>query len=199
MRPTGTKKPSKKHAREQLEAQGHRCFYCQLPFGSIVSRNGCRQYPGRLGVVKKTRGHLFSIALMIVLSLSVAFGCATKKNRVQTLPEPPQRAAIESAIQDYENHKENNDISIPISEYRDCLRMLAKTWGNYEYARKELAKAAVEIDKIRTIAAVDLEVMEGQVQKAQAERDKHRRHFWYAVGAGVVATALGFLIGAVAF
>jgi len=146
------------------------------------------------------RVQMFSrMGLTIAYLALVASGCGIKKNRVQPVPEPPQKAAIESAIQSYENHKKNGDVAVPIGEYKDSLRMLAKTWGNYEYAKKEQAKMAVKFEAQVKASKVDLQVSETQRADAEAMAEKHRRHFWYAVGAGVVAAVLGIIVGGLAF
>lgn len=141
----------------------------------------------------------FLMVLTIISLALVASGCGGAGKTIHPAPEPPQKAAIESAIQDYKKAKESGAVMVPLETHRLALRMLAKTWGSYEYARKELAKMAVTLVENQSVAAVDLQVKEGQRADAEARADRNARHFWYAVAGGLLLGVLGFVAGAIAF
>ena len=146
--------------------------------------------------VRMSRVAALILAATIAHFALVALGCGGKKNRVRTVPDPPQYASIKAACLEHKKSKDNGDKQVPIEREQDALRMLVDSWENYEYAKKEMAKQAVTIMEIRTIAAVDLEVAAGQVQKAQAERDRYKAQRWYFLGGGVAAgVVMAILVG----
>ena len=115
------------------------------------------------------------------------------------MPPPPEKARIEALIVSYEKAKESGADTAPLETLRLTLRMLAKTWGNYEYARKELAKAAVDIQEARQLGAVDRAEMQGRVNTEAARADKNARWITYTLIGGLVLSGLTFGIGALAF
>jgi len=139
------------------------------------------------------------IPLTIVCAALVAFGCGGAKNRVQKPPEAPQYASIRAACLEHKKSKDNGELQVPIEREAQALGMLVDCWQSAEYAKKELAKAAVTIQEIRDTSEVDYQVSETRRLDAEARAEKHRRHFWYAVGAGVVAAVLGIIVGGLAF
>ena len=139
------------------------------------------------------------MVLTIILSLSVAFGCGGTKNRVRKLPEAPQYEAIKAACLEHKKSKDNGELKVPIEREARALRMLAKTWGNYEYAKKEQQKMAIKFNAQVRASKVDLQVSETRRYDAEAQAAKHRRHFWIAVAVGAAAAALAFGVGAIAF
>jgi len=139
------------------------------------------------------------LAVSIAAVALVAFGCGGTRNRVQPPPEAPQYASIRAACLEHKKSKDNGELQVPIEREAQVLGMLVDCWQSAEYAKKELAKAAVTIQEIRDTAAVDYQVSETRRLDAEAQAEKHRRHFWYAVAVGAVVAALAFGVGAIAF
>lgn len=144
------------------------------------------------------RRSVVAIIYPIALTLCLV-GCTKRPSETQRVPPPPEKARIQAAIDSYKKHKQSGDVTAPLTELRDSLRMLAKTWGNYEYARKEQQKMAIKFDAQVKASRVDLQVSETQRVDAEARAEKHRRDFWIAVAAGAAVALISFGVGVLAF
>ena len=136
-----------------------------------------------------------SILTALVLAIcflvcTLAAGCAHPKKT--TLPMPPaSKARIEALIDLALQLREQKIEVVPYEVFKQSVLVSIDIWESY-------AICVVDREELVQLASIDLAEMQGKLNAQTARADKNARHFWYAVGSGIVLSILSLLVGALA-
>ena len=119
-------------------------------------------------------------------------GCAHSPRKVVDPTYTPSKAPTEALIDSCENVVETQEVRCPLQVFLKGVYNFADLW---EYSQK----CGKKLTACQKFGAVDRAELQGEINREAARADKNARHFWWAVGAGLVLTVVGFVVGAVAF
>ena len=132
-------------------------------------------------------------ALTMAVSLALCLaGCPHRVDRAPVDSPPPSKAPTEALIDSCENVVETQEVRCPLQVFLKGVYNFADLW---EYSQK----CGKKLTACQKFGAVDRAELQGEINREAARADKNARHFWWAVGAGLVLTVVGFVVGAVAF
>ena len=127
------------------------------------------------------------IALTIVLSLCA--GCASvPRGGLRTPPpETPWRVLQKTCRICLETETFSCPISAMGKAVKGCISIA-----------ESLENCGADLRECGKIATIDKAEMQGHLNKQTARADKNARHFWYAVGGGIILSVITLLVGAIA-
>jgi len=142
-----------------------------------------------------TRGSYIQVGLrgMLILAAVAALGaagCARKEIRPSTMP-PASKARIEALIDLALQLRENKIEVVPYEVFKQSVLVSIDIWESY-------AICVVDREELVQLASINLAEMQGKLNAQTARADKNARHFWWAVGGGIVSSILSLLVGALA-
>ena len=132
------------------------------------------------------------IPLTIVISLCVAFGCGSTRERTLPTTYTPTKAPQEELINRCDNLPETIEVKCPLNVFISGIDNFADLW---EYSQK----CGHRLTACQKFGAVDKAEMQGHLNKQTARADRNAKWIWYAVGGGLASTVLAFIVGSVAF
>ena len=103
----------------------------------------------------------------------------------------PTKAPTELLIDKCENVVETQEVRCPLRVFLKGVYNFADMW---EYSQK----CGKKLTACEKYGAVDKAEMQGHLNKQTARADKNARHFWYAVGGGIILSVITLLVGAIA-
>jgi hypothetical protein len=131
------------------------------------------------------------IALTIILSALVAFGCSGSRDFTREPLKALTKAPMDSLIERCENIAETQEVKCPL---KDFLKALWNYTDIFEFSRK----CGARLTACNKFGAVDKAEMQHKINQESSRADRNAKWIWIVAGVGGVLTVVSFLVGAFA-